>query len=135
MEQRTKRSLDTDIANYFIRGKKGIACLLGLILIGALQTLSAQNVRKYSNDFLTIGVGAKAFAMSGAVVSLSDDVTAGYWNPAKLVNVKDNLQATFMHAAYLGGVANYDFWHHYRCIRSYLVRTNSGSILELCAPC
>ncbi len=66
-------------------------------------------MRKYSNDFLTIGVGARAFAMSGAVVSHTNDVNAGYWNPAGLVNIKDNLQATFMHAAYFGGIANYDY--------------------------
>jgi len=109
MEQRTKRGLGNGIANYFKGNKKGITFLLGLILSANFFELSAQNVRKYSNDFLTIGVGARAFAMSGAVVSLTDDVTAGYWNPAGLVNVKDNLQATFMHAAYFGGIANYDY--------------------------
>ncbi len=66
-------------------------------------------MRKYSNDFLTIGVGARSFAMSGAVVSLTDDVTGGYWNPATLTRVEDNMQATFMHAAYFGGIANYDY--------------------------
>ena len=47
--------------------------------------------------------------MSGAVVSLTDDATAGYWNPAALVKIEDNLQATFMHAEYFGGIANYDY--------------------------
>lgn len=71
--------------------------------------LNAQNVRKYTNDFLTIGAGARAFAMSGAVVSLSDDATSSYWNPAGLVKIEDNLQATFMHSEYFGGIANYDY--------------------------
>lgn len=47
--------------------------------------------------------------MSGSVVSLVDDATAGYWNPAGLVKIEDNLQATFMHAEYFGGIANYDY--------------------------
>ena len=38
-----------------------------------------------------------------------DDATAGYWNPAALTKVNDNIQATFMHAAYFGGIANYDY--------------------------
>ena len=69
----------------------------------------AQNIRKYSNDFLTIGAGARAFALSGSVTSLVDDATAGYWNPAALTKIDDNIQATFMHAAYFGGIANYDY--------------------------
>jgi hypothetical protein len=47
--------------------------------------------------------------MSGSVTSLVDDATAGYWNPAALTKIEDNLQATFMHAAYFGGIANYDY--------------------------
>lgn len=39
-------------------------------------------VVKYSNDFLSIGVGAEASAMANAVVAGVNDVTAGYWNPA-----------------------------------------------------
>ena len=43
---------------------------------------------KYSNEFLSIGVSAKALGMSNAVVAGSDDVTAGYWNPAGLTGLK-----------------------------------------------
>ena len=65
--------------------------------------------RKYSNEFLSIGVGARALAMSNAQVSTVDDATAGFWNPAGLVNVKGNLQIAAMHASYFAGVANYEF--------------------------
>ncbi len=70
---------------------------------------NAQNAPKYSNEFLNIGVGARAFGMSNAVVASSDDVTAGYWNPAGLTGIKDNLQLSFMHSAYFAGIANYDY--------------------------
>ncbi|MFW5757151.1 MAG: hypothetical protein ACOCYO_00570, partial [Bacteroidota bacterium] len=34
---------------------------------------------KYSNEFLSIGVDARAMAMSNAFVSVANDATAGYW--------------------------------------------------------
>jgi|AntRauTorckE5430_2_1112549.scaffolds.fasta_scaffold03075_3 hypothetical protein len=82
--------------------------LVGLFLFGALGTF-AQSTPKYSNDYLTIGVGARAFGMSNSVIASTDDVTAGYWNPAGLTQQKDKLQLSFMHSNYQGGVANYDY--------------------------
>ena len=46
--------------------------------------------RKYSNEFLNIGAGAKGLSMGGAQVSTVMDGTAGYWNPAGLVGVQDH---------------------------------------------
>ena len=80
--------------------------LLLLLLISA--TLSAQTVRKYSNEFMNIGVDAAAFGMSNAVVASSGDVNSGYWNPAGLVNIEDK-QISLMHAAYFANIANYDY--------------------------
>ena len=37
---------------------------------------------KYAGEFIATGVGARALAMGGSFVALSDDVTAAYWNPA-----------------------------------------------------
>lgn len=64
---------------------------------------------KYSNEFLSIGVGARALGMSNAVVSNVSDVTSAYWNPAGLLSIKDKYQFSLMHAAYFGGIANYDY--------------------------
>jgi len=71
--------------------------------------VSAQSTPKYSNEFLSIGVGARAFGMSNTVISSVDDVTAGFWNPAGLVDQKDKLQISVMHSNYLNGLANYDY--------------------------
>ncbi len=64
---------------------------------------------KYSNEFLSIGVGARAFGMSHATVALSDDVTSTYWNPAGLVLIPNNLQIGLMHSEYFAGIAKYDY--------------------------
>lgn len=80
---------------------------IALVLIG--QLAQAQSAPKYSNEFLSIGVGARAFGMSNSVVASTSDVTAGYWNPAGLTEQEDKLQGSFMHSAYLAGISNYDY--------------------------
>jgi hypothetical protein len=47
---------------------------------------------KYVNEFLSIGVGARALGMSQAQIVSANDVTAGYWNPAGLNGIKGDLQ-------------------------------------------
>ena len=65
--------------------------------------------RKYSNEFLAIGVGARALGMSGTQVALVNDLTASYWNPAGLLGVESDLQVGAMHAEYFAGIAKYDY--------------------------
>jgi hypothetical protein len=87
-------------------------CFTILITIGAIfsaDTVFAQSTPKYSNEFLSIGVGARAFGMSNSVVASTNDVTSGYWNPAGLTAQDDKLQVAFMHSAYLAGISNYDY--------------------------
>ena len=64
---------------------------------------------KYSNEFLQIGVGARALGMSNAVAAGVDDVTAAYWNPAGLTGVKTWFQGALMHSEYFAGIAKYDY--------------------------
>ncbi len=70
--------------------------------------VSAQ-FRKYSNEFLNIGAGARGLAMGGAQVASSEDGNAGYWNPAGLVNVIDHPNISMMHADYFAGIGKYDY--------------------------
>ncbi len=71
-------------------------------------TVYAQTARKYSNEFLNIGVDAAALGMSNAVVAQTDNVTSGYWNPAGLAHAKDK-QIALMHASYFANIAQYDY--------------------------
>jgi hypothetical protein len=74
-----------------------------------IPSLIFAQTRKYSNEFLQIGVGSRAFGMAGSVVSSTNDVTSGYWNPAGLVNMKSQTQASLMHSEYFAGIAKYDY--------------------------
>jgi hypothetical protein len=64
---------------------------------------------KYSNDFLSIGVGARALGMSGAQVASVNDVTSGFWNPAGLCLTKGDLQLGLMHSEYFAGIGKFDY--------------------------
>ena len=88
----------------FVRLKKTLL----LVLITLSLTASAQTVRKYSNEFLNIGVDAAAFGMANAVVASTANVNSGYWNPAGLVALEDK-QLSLMHASYFANIANYDY--------------------------
>jgi hypothetical protein len=67
--------------------------------------------QKYSNEFLSIGIGARAHAMGGSVLASVNDVTAGYWNPAGLASFGSDrgLQLGAMHAEWFAGIAKYDY--------------------------
>ena len=82
--------------------------ILFLIAILFCICTNAQITRKYSNEFLNIGVDAAAFGMSSAVVASSADVNSGYWNPAGLLKLKGK-QASLMHANYFANIASYDY--------------------------
>ncbi len=73
------------------------------------RLFSQDKTPKYSNEFLTLGVGARALGMANAQTAVTDDVTSAYWNPAALTEIKNKYQGSLMHAAYFAGIANYDF--------------------------
>lgn len=54
-------------------------------------------------EFLKIGVGERAIGMGGAFCSIADNVTAVYWNPAGLAQLKMR-ELSAMHLQYLVGV-------------------------------
>ncbi|WP_449267430.1 putative type IX sorting system protein PorV2 [Flavobacterium chuncheonense] len=81
---------------------------LGCFIIVLSQLGYSQAVRKYSNEFMSIGVDAAALGMSNAVTAQTNDVNAGYWNPAGLIQLEDK-QISLMHANYFANIAQYDY--------------------------
>ncbi len=87
---------------------KGLFVIL-TTLISVIAANGQGNTPKYSNEFLNIGVDARAFGMGMSMVSHVGDVSAGYWNPAGLTHLDSDYQLELMHSAYFGGIANYDY--------------------------
>jgi len=82
---------------------------LYLLLLLFLPLTMFSQLRKYSNEFLNIGAGARGLAMGGAQVASAQDATAGYWNPAGLTGIKEKANIGLMNAEYFGGIAKYDY--------------------------
>jgi hypothetical protein len=64
---------------------------------------------KYSNEFLAIGVGARALGMGSTQVAITNNASSGYWNPAGLLKIDNDYSVSLMHAEYFAGIAQYDF--------------------------
>ena len=79
-----------------------------LICLLVLPLSVFSQFRKYSNEFLNIGAGARGLAMGSAQVASVKDGTAGYWNPAGLTGVEYST-VNFMHASYFSNIAKYDY--------------------------
>lgn len=77
-------------------------------VVGATFCAQAQ-VAKYSNEFLAVGVGARALAMGNANIASANDVTCGYFNPSGLLKIQNKFQLGLMHAEYFAGIAKYDY--------------------------
>ncbi|MEO8236839.1 MAG: PorV/PorQ family protein [Flavobacterium sp.] len=82
--------------------------ILVFLLFWSYNVHNAQTVRKYSNEFMNIGVDAAALGMSSAVVASTNDVNSVYWNPAGLTHLEDH-QISLMHANYFANIAQYDY--------------------------
>ena len=88
--------------------------MLKHILISSLVLIltfsaNAQKARKYSNEFLNIGMGASGMAMSNSRVAGTSDLFSMYYNPAGLAHVKEAFQVGYMHSEYFAGIAKIDY--------------------------
>ena len=89
-------------------GVRGI--FFGFMLLLFSMSAKPQGIApKYSNEFMNIGVGARALAMGRAQVSSVKDVTAAYWNPAGLLGIDHQYEFSLMHAEYFAGIAKFDY--------------------------
>jgi uncharacterized membrane protein len=92
----------------FVKRKIALKKKIVILLLFVCLITHAQTIRKYSNEFMNIGVDAAALGMSNAVTAFTSDVNSGYWNPAGLLKIEDS-QASLMHASYFANIAQYDY--------------------------
>lgn len=82
--------------------------VLGLSIMLLTSAVASAQV-KYSNEFLSLGAGARLMGMGGAGTAMVDDVTAGYWNPSRLIDIPGKCDFSLMHSEYFAGLAKYDY--------------------------
>ena len=92
----------------FVKRKIALKKTIAILLLFISLLTHGQAVRKYSNEFMNIGVDAAALGMSNAVTAFTGDVNSGYWNPAGLLKIEDH-EAALMHASYFANIAQYDY--------------------------
>ena len=70
--------------------EKGPIVFLFAVAIGftAVPMLALAEEGSHAAEFLSHGVGARALGMGSSFVSIADDATATYWNPAGLVQIQ-----------------------------------------------
>ena len=86
-----------------------VTCMFFQLLQAQNEGAERDNTPKYSNEYMNIGVSARSFGMGFTAVSFTNDVTAGYWNPAGLNHLESNFELSLMHSDYFNGLANYDY--------------------------
>ena len=86
--------------------------ILGVMLLSPLFINNGYGgeivTAKYAGEFMSTGVGARALGMGGAFVAISEDVTAGYWNPAALATL-NYPQLAGMYAERFASIVNYNY--------------------------
>ncbi|PKL82814.1 MAG: hypothetical protein CVV24_08145 [Ignavibacteriae bacterium HGW-Ignavibacteriae-3] len=87
---------------------KRTAFVFSFLLFSVTSVYSQTVIGKYAGEFLAIGVGGRALAMGGAQVSIVNDVTSGYWNPAGLARI-NYPQIALMHEEHFGSLVNYNY--------------------------
>ncbi|MFO8099794.1 MAG: PorV/PorQ family protein [Salinibacter sp.] len=85
-----------------------LVLLLFLLVGGGADAAHGQRIAKYGADFLAGGVDGRALGMGGAYVSLADEVSAGYWNPAGLSHLTYP-EVSYMHVERFAGAVSFDY--------------------------
>ena len=97
-----------------------------VFFLGTFPLVGQDNSPKYSNEFLSLGAGARGFGMAKAQVAVVSDVTSSYWNPAGLTEIEGDYEFALMHSEFFAGIAKYDYL-------GFATRIDSVSVLGISA--
>lgn len=82
---------------------KGLSFLLAIAVASGLQARQVTKAGTTAVPLLKVDVGAHAVGMGSAYVSVVEDATAMFWNPAGLARVQGN-EAVFSHAQWFADI-------------------------------
>ena len=99
--------------------KRGISLVLLLVLLSLSVSLIAKD-NNHGAAYIRMGVGAKELAMGSAVTASVDNVTAAYWNPAGLSNLK-GMELASMYSVDMGLDRTYNY-------AGFGIRFNLGAV-------
>jgi len=77
------------------------------VIVFLIFTGNAFGATKYAGDFLELGIDSRSLAMGSAYVTLADNSSGSYFNPACL-SIAAKKQITLMHSEMFGGLEKYD---------------------------
>ena len=75
--------------------------VLGFVLFSVCFAIAEEG--SHPAEFLSLGVGARALGMGGMFVSIANDATAAYWNPAGLTEAGDHAFSTMYSDSFRSG--------------------------------
>lgn len=90
--------------------------ILLLLFCLLVVSYSFSQAPKYSNEFLSIGIGSRGLAMGNSVVASTNNTYATFWNPSQIQPTQDDMTIGIMHAEYFAGLAKYDFLSFIRAL-------------------
>ncbi len=85
-----------------------LTLLIAMLCFGAYSQEDTK-APKYSNEFLSIGIGARAMGMGNSVIATEKEITGGYWNPSAITRIPNDLQIGAMHNEFFAGIGKYDY--------------------------
>lgn len=83
--------------------------VLLLMVLAVLPSFGQRKTRKYSNEFLNIGLGGRGMSLANARTAMTDDIYSMYYNPAGLASMEDDFEISYMHSEHFAGIAKFDF--------------------------
>jgi hypothetical protein len=105
---------------------KRLNSVMATVILCFMLPISAQ-ATKLAGEFLTTGFGARALGMGGAFVSVADDASAVYWNPAGLLQL-DQSQILLMHSERFGDLVDYNCFSLARPLSQEAGQETAGAI-------